>query len=119
MTIGEAIKKYRNDNKMSQREFAKKCGLSNGSISLLEKGVNPKTNEEITPSLPSLNSIAKGMGISLDNLLNIIDDSAISLPKKPKSEKLSKTQEFISLFEKLSPDQQTLIIKQIQGILSE
>ena len=37
MKIGEYIRQYREENKLSQREFAKMCGLSNAYISMLEK----------------------------------------------------------------------------------
>ena len=75
MTIGEIIKDYRKRNNLSQREFALRCKLSNGSISIIERGVNPKTGEPIIPSLPTLNTIAKGMNITIDELLEQIVDS--------------------------------------------
>lgn len=37
MTLGEFIRKYRSEHDLSQRQFALKCGLSNGYISMLEK----------------------------------------------------------------------------------
>ena len=43
MKIGDLIQKYRAEHDMSQRQFAIMCGLSNGYISMLEKGKNPKT----------------------------------------------------------------------------
>ena len=81
MTIGELIKAYRKEHKMSQREFAAKCGLSNGMISLFERGTNPKTNEPITPTLPTLNCIATGMGLKIDKLLEKADDIDVSLSR--------------------------------------
>ncbi len=81
MTIGEIIKKYRASQNISQREFAIKCGLSNGIISIIEKGTNPKTNEPIIPTLPTINSLAKGMGMKIDNLLEMLDDMDVSLSR--------------------------------------
>jgi len=49
MTLGDFLRKYRDDHNISQRSFAKACGVSNGYISMIEKGINPKTNEPITP----------------------------------------------------------------------
>lgn len=46
---------------------------------MLERGVNPKTHESITPSLPALKAISKAMGMSLNELLSIIDDMPIDI----------------------------------------
>lgn len=119
MTIGEIIKDYRKRNNLSQREFALRCKLSNGSISIIERGVNPKTGEPIIPSLPTLNTIAKGMNITIDELLEQIGDTEISLSRTPSRQQNMRTAEFIRLFEQLSLEQQKMIIAQIRGILSD
>lgn len=79
MTIGEVIIKYRNDHKLSQREFAKQCDLTNGTISFIESGINPKTQKPIVPTLDTINKLAKGMSISTDALIETADDIPISL----------------------------------------
>ncbi len=117
MTIGELIVKYRKEQNISQRGFAEKCGLSNGIISLLEKGINPKTNEPIIPTLPTLNCIAKGMGIKIDTLLETIDDLNVSLLNKSRDN--SSTYELVHLISQLTPEQQELIAAQIKGILNQ
>ncbi len=117
MKIGELIKQYRSKYNMSQREFALKCGLSNGIISLIEKGVNPQTNEPIIPTLPTLNSIAKGMGINIDELLEQIDDMDVSLSRTSTVEQNSLTAEFIKLFSALPNDKQMLVLDIIKGFL--
>ena len=40
MYLGELIKKYRNENKISQRDFAKTCNLSHTYIAALEKNID-------------------------------------------------------------------------------
>ena len=45
MYIGEIIKKYRNDNNVSQRTFAARTSLSPSYINTLEKMFNPKNNK--------------------------------------------------------------------------
>lgn len=117
MKIGELIKQYRSKYNMSQREFALKCGLSNGIISLIEKGVNPQTNEPIIPTLPTLNSIAKGMGINIDELLEQIDDMDVSLSRTSVAEQNSLTSEYIKLFSALPEDKQILVLDIIKGFL--
>ncbi len=73
MKIGEKVKRYREEHDLSQRQFATLCNVSNGYISMLEEGKNPRTNEPITPTLSTIEKIAKAMGMSA---LELIDESA-------------------------------------------
>ena len=75
MTIGDIIKNYRKENNLTLREFAKKCDLSYTYIFALEKDKDTRTGKPTTPSLDSLYSIAKGMNISAENLLTILDNN--------------------------------------------
>lgn len=79
MTIGELVKQYREVNGISQRKFATLCALSNGYISMIEAGVNPKTGEPIVPTVGNLQKIANGMGLSLHDMLKMVDDTAVSI----------------------------------------
>lgn len=74
MKLGEVIKQYRAVHNMSLRAFAKLCNLSNGYLSLLESGKNPKTGEALSPTVETLGKIANGMGISLDDLFDMLSD---------------------------------------------
>lgn len=75
MKIGDIIKNYRKENNLTLREFAKKCDLSYTYIFALEKDKDTRTGKPTTPSLDSLYSIAKGMNISAENLLTILDNN--------------------------------------------
>lgn len=79
MTLGDVIKTYREEHDLSQRQFALKCNISNGYISMLEKGENPKTHEPIMPSLAALKAIASAMEMSLNELLSQADDMPVDL----------------------------------------
>ena len=79
MTLGDYIRAHRKKAKMSQREFAKKCDLSNGYISMLERGINPKTNEPITPSLIQLKKLADGMCVTVSDILQEVDDMPVDV----------------------------------------
>ena len=80
MTIGEIVKKYRVDKGMSVREFAEKTGLSSGYISMMENGINPRSNKPMSPTLSSLKKVAAGLDMDLDELLRRIDgEQEISL----------------------------------------
>lgn len=118
MTLSEIIVRYRTKNNYSQRQFATKCNVSNGYIAMLERGVNPKTGNPITPTINQLKKISQGMGMTLEELFLTVDDIPIHLEKKPTSEAESgRANEFIKLFERLSEDQQKLIIETIKAIL--
>lgn len=79
MTIGELIKEYRAEHGLSQRQFAKRCDLSNGYIAMLERGENPSTGEPIKSTIPALKKIATGMGISLNMLFSTVEDIGVSM----------------------------------------
>lgn len=79
MTLKDLIAEYRNEHGLSQRQFATACGLSNGYISMLEKGLNPNTKLPVTPSLLKLKQLASGMGMTLTDLLVKVDDMPVEL----------------------------------------
>lgn len=84
MTFSELLIKYRSDHSLSQRRFAELCDLSNGYISMLENNLNPSTGKPVAPTLPALKKISNGMGLTLDELLALVDDDAvISLKRDP------------------------------------
>lgn len=79
MTLGDLIQKYRAEHGISQRQFATACDLSNGYISMLERGENPKTKMPVTPTLPAMRKIAQGMGMTLTELFVNVDDMPVDL----------------------------------------
>lgn len=79
MKLGNLIIEYRNNHGLSQRQFANLCGLSNGYISILEKGINPNTGKPVTPTLPQYQKLASGMGLSLSELFEQIDDMPVDI----------------------------------------
>lgn len=79
MTLKDLIMEYRSERSLSQRQFAAACGLSNGYISMLEKGQNPSTKLPVTPTLPKLKQLAAGMGMTLTDLLVKVDDMPVEL----------------------------------------
>ena len=85
MTLREYIIRYRKDNALSQRGFAKQCGLTNGYISMLEADENPATGKRILPSLASILKLAKGMNVPLASLLEMVDSDEIRLEYKDRT----------------------------------
>lgn len=83
MTLAELISEYRQSHNLSQRQMGVQCGLSTGYISLIEKEVNPQTGKPMVPTLTVLNKIAKGMGITIDELIATCDDMPVDMREKP------------------------------------
>ena len=105
MTLKDLVIKYRADNGLSQRQFALQCGLSNGYISMLEKGINPSTGAKITPTLQALNKLAAGMHTTLNDLFTLGDDMDVDVKTPALSEEdglASVDMEIISLLAGLS-----------------
>lgn len=105
MTLKDLVIKYRADNGLSQRQFALQCGLSNGYISMLEKGINPSSGAKITPTLQALNKLAAGMHTTLNELFTLVDDMDVDVKTPALSEEdglASVDMEIISLLAGLS-----------------
>lgn len=73
MTLGQIIKTYRDENRMSMDDFAKASGLSKAYISQLENNLNPKTGEPPVPSINSIKKAANGMFMTFDELFSELD----------------------------------------------
>ena len=84
MNLSEVIKKYRQENNLSMDELATRSGLSKPYISMLEKDKNSRNGKPIVPSLRTLQKLSKGMNVSLDSLLKLMDgNQEVSLPEYP------------------------------------
>ena len=81
MKLSDLIKNYREENGISQREFARRCGLSNSLISILEMGVNPQTGKPTEPDARTYRRLANGMGMTASDLSKLLQtDSAVWSP---------------------------------------
>ncbi|MGN0703548.1 MAG: LexA family protein [Lentihominibacter sp.] len=77
MTLGELIKKYRDENNLTMQDFANMSGLSKGYISMLEKNRHPQNNKKIIPSIATFNKVANAMRTSVDQLLTKVDNNQL------------------------------------------
>ena len=77
MKLSEIISSYRQKMGLSQREFARRCGLSHGTIPILEKGYNPQTGKVVVPDVPTYQKLADGMRMPLQELLDMIDQTEL------------------------------------------
>lgn len=80
MKLSELLKKYREENNLSQRELARRCDLSHGLISLIEKEKNPQTGQPMKQDIETYSKLADGMGMSTQELFQKLgDDAALKL----------------------------------------
>lgn len=79
MTLGEVVVEYRKAHNISQRSFAKMCGMSNAYISMLENNRNAKTGLPIVPSLTAIKNVARAMDVPLNDVLEMMGDVPVSL----------------------------------------
>ena len=128
MKLGEIIKQYRLKNDLSQRQFAKMCGISNGYISILEEGKHPKTGEAIVPSLAIFKKLSAAMGITVNELMSQADESDVALNLQlfasPTVEiKTSDLTEgeiaLIKVLDKLTDDEQRQVIEFAEFLISK
>ena len=83
------------------QNLADACGFSKAYIGMLEKGINSTTSKPVSPTVQTLDKIARGTGQDLDSLLKCLDgdqpvtlstpsktfsDEQMTILKKPSSE---------------------------------
>ena len=111
MTLGDVIKEFRASHNMSMDEFAKISDISKAYISVLEKNKRPKSGKSINPTLEMYKKAAAGMGITLEQLLNMVDpDSSISLAQEPDIE-INEKHPLLKLFESMNPQGQQMLLE--------
>ena len=76
MKLSTIISDYRSALQISQREFARRCALSNSYISFLEKDINPKTGKPMVPTLYQYKKLASGMDMTVQQLFELLDEDA-------------------------------------------
>lgn len=73
MKLSEFVQGYRKMHKMSLRDLAKRCGCSFQYLSKIEK------NEVSSPGLDAIAKIAKGTGVTIQELLEQVDNLGLQL----------------------------------------
>ncbi|MGT2959346.1 hypothetical protein A9Q68_10190 [Streptococcus bovimastitidis] len=122
MKLGEIIKEYRDEHKLSMDAFAKKSGMTKGYISMLEKNEHPKSKKPIIPTNETISKVAKGIGVDIDTILEKLDpEQEIQMNVSPKdmSKKtpsnitplLSSQPEITQIYNTLSQDSKTKLLK--------
>ncbi len=71
--LSDIMQNYRLKHGLSPEQMAKRCGISRSFYYLLLKGKDYKTGEKISPSMETYESIAKGMGMTRDELISRVE----------------------------------------------
>lgn len=72
MTLGDIIAEYRRTHSLSMAKFAELSGISKGYISMLERNRTHR-GEEPSPSVDVYRSVAAAIGVSVDDLVRMVD----------------------------------------------
>lgn len=116
MTLGEVIKRYREENNLSLREFAEKCGLSHAYIAKLEEGRDPRSGKKIEPTLETVKKVSEAISMPLDELLQII--GYIDRTDDPNPPEKTIDDEIMEIMRELGPDI-TLQFYELKGMSQE
>ncbi len=120
MNLGDVIKNYRMEQKISQDVFAEKSGLSKAYVSILERNYNPKSKNPPIPSLETIKAVSSAISCDFNDLIALLDGNLeVSLDKKEIAEEpLSDLEkEFIELLRLIPQDSQPLVLSMIKAAL--
>jgi len=99
------IKKFRKAAGLKQTELAKKIGVAQNSVASYETGTRK-------PEVQNIPKIAKALGITLNELYGI---KKVEIKKdKPIKHGNSRSEQAKQLFDKLTPNDQRAMLKQIK-----
>lgn len=117
MKLGELLKSYRTEHKLSMDAFCELSDLTKGYISMLEKNEHPKSKKPIVPSYDTIEKIAKGMQISTEDLIDMLDDDQeIQINATPTDLSKSHIQ---SIYDQLAPPRQGKVLTFAEKQLDE
>jgi len=115
MKLSNIITDYRSQMQISQREFARRCGLSNSYISFIENEYNPRTGKPIVPTLEQYQKIASGMGLTVHQLFERLDeDSPVDLHVLDVSRVpviVPNSEQFLKIAQAMAPDDYEIVMK--------
>lgn len=103
--FGKNIKELRIEKNMSQKALAEKIGVTQGAVYFWEKEINE-------PTVGYIVKLATVFGVSIDDLLSYE-------VQKDNSKENTKRVEMMSMFDKLSETQQTLLISTAKELLNK
>ena len=114
MHLGEIIKEFREANELSMAKFAEMANVSKAYISVLERNKRPDTEKPVIPSIPVIKNVAEAMGMSFDDLFNMLEDNqVVSVVDDSVVNKIS------NIVYKLSNDRQRKVYNYAENLIKE
>ena len=84
MTLGEFIKKYREEHGLSVRYFASLSGISPQQIINIEKGIG-NDGKPMTSTMKTYKKIAKAVNMDEKDFMNLLNDNVVVNPSDNKN----------------------------------
>lgn len=91
MRLGSIIRRYRREHNYSLRDMAKLLDVSYSYVTMLEKGRNPNTGRDVSPTIETFNRIAQVLKIEPSMLLKMIGSSADEITEESEQPALANT----------------------------
>lgn len=124
MTLGDVIKTYRDENKVSMEYVANLCGITKGYVAMLEKNVNSKTGRPVKPTIETIVKVCNGLHLDFNSVFDSLDDDYeinISTSRPPSSapelELTEQEERLVENFHRLSDSQQARLLAYLDGLL--
>lgn len=113
--FGVFIKNERLRRDMSLRAFADKCGISHTHLDAIEKGVDFRTKKKVSISVETFLKLAKCLNIEPIKLLSLYCENNEDI--EPTFSHTATEERLLSMFRKLDPINQGIILAYIEGML--
>lgn len=123
MKLSTIVIDYRKRMQISQREFARRCGLSNSYISFIENEYNPRTGKPIVPTLEQYHKIASCMGMTVHQLFEQLDEDSPVDMREPVSNDAPLHYDpdiriVSGMMENMSPEQKHQIVAIVRAVVN-
>ena len=116
MKLGEYLKKYRKEHEMTMQEMADICGFSKSYVAMLEKGINPTTNKPVSPTIQTLDKIARATKQDIDSLLKNLDDDQLVTIKPAEYTFSNEEKEVVRGFNSLTADGKNTLMTMLKSL---
>lgn len=74
--LSQFIQNIRAEKDLSLRELSTRTGISHSYLHILESGTDPRTGKPVSPTLPTLEKLASGLDLPLNELIVMVSGKA-------------------------------------------
>ena len=114
MTLGEFIKKYREEHGLSVRYFASLSGMSPQQIINIERGVG-NDGKPMTSTMKTYQKIAKAVQMDEKDFMNMLNDNVVVNPSDSKKTAIQEDDgqneydEIMQMYAQLTPENAAIV----------